>query len=66
MTQAATLDLFGAVTQSTWRPDRGKDGCGRDPKAGPGSCFYWWEHCPKAEKRGCYQLWLQARQVPHG
>jgi len=63
MTASATPDLFGAVPQSKWKPAKGKGGCGRDPQAGPGSCWHWWELCPNAEKRGCYQLWLKARQV---
>lgn len=41
-----------------WAPPKakGKFGCGRDPEAGPGSCYHWWDGCPKAEKRGCYIL----------
>lgn len=38
--------------------------------AGPGTCYHWWEGCPKAEKRGCYQLWARAQaaagNVPDG
>ncbi len=26
--------------------------CGRDPAAGPGSCWWWWETCP-AEVPDC-------------
>jgi hypothetical protein len=42
------------------RPAR-RNGCSRDPASGPGSCWYWWEGCPKAEARGCYQLWAKAQ-----
>ncbi|WP_292648352.1 hypothetical protein [Mesorhizobium sp.] len=42
----------------TWARPKGKHNCRRDPAAGPGSCWHWWEGCPKAEKRGCYQLWF--------
>lgn len=24
--------------------------CSRDPKAGPGSCWFWWEGCPEKVK----------------
>jgi hypothetical protein len=49
--------------QRTWAPPVGKNKCSRDPAAGPGSCWYWWEMCPKAEQRGCYLRWL--KQQPH-
>lgn len=26
---------------------RHKKICSRDPKAGPGSCWWWWENCPE-------------------
>ena len=44
---------------TTWHPPKGKHTCKRDPKAGPGTCWHWWEGCPDAEKRGCYLLWLK-------
>lgn len=37
-----------------WTPGKGRDKCRRDLSAGPGSCWWWWEGCPKAEKRECY------------
>lgn len=47
---------------ATWTPPRGRHTCGRDPAAGPGSCFHWWGGCEKAEKLGCYLLWWQRTQ----
>jgi len=44
---------------ATWTRPKGKHTCGRDPAAGPGTCWHWWEGCPKAEFRGCYFLWLR-------
>lgn len=44
-----------------WCRPQGKHTCSRDPQAGPGTCWHWWEGCPQAEKRGCYQVWT-ARQ----
>lgn len=44
---------------NVWRPPSGKGKrCGRDPASGPGTCKLWWEGCPKAEERGCYQHWF--------
>lgn len=53
------LPLFAPEPQPTWRPPSGKHACGRDPNAGPGSCYYWWEGCPNAERRGCFIHWKQ-------
>ncbi len=50
-------DLFEAAPPPGWTPPKGKMACGRDPAMGPGTCWHWWEGCPKAEKRGCYSLW---------
>jgi hypothetical protein len=47
----------------SWSPPKGKHNCGRDTAAGPGSCWYWWEGCPKAEKRGCYFHWLRQSEA---
>ena len=62
--------LFTAPLQMVWHAPKKRDGCGRDPAAGPGTCYHWWEGCPKAEKRGCYQLWARAQaaagNVPDG
>jgi hypothetical protein len=41
----------------TWQRPKGKNACGRNPDAGPGTCWHWWDGCPRAEQRGCYQLW---------
>ena len=63
----AQIELFDAPPQPTWRPSGKRGGCGRDPAAGPGSCWYWWEACPKAEARGCFQLWAAQRAgAQHG
>ena len=48
---------------SSWHRPKGKAACRRVPEAGPGSCWHWWEGCPEAEKRGCYQRW---RHMTHG
>lgn len=45
---------------ATWTKPKGRAGCGRDPNAGPGSCWHWWEGCPDAKKRGCYMDWLRS------
>lgn len=50
------------VDPSKWPKPPARGGCGRDPAAGPGSCTYWFEGCPKADKRGCYQKWAHAEQ----
>lgn len=44
-------------TPTTWTPPKGKHACGRDPSKGPGTCWHWWDLCPRPEKRGCYELW---------
>jgi len=49
--------LFADPAQPTWVRPKSKAACGRDPKAGPGTCWHWWEGCPKAEQRGCYLRW---------
>lgn len=54
MPEQATLPL---PAPATWSPPKGKQACGRNPSAGPGTCWHWWDGCPRAEKRGCYQLW---------
>lgn len=45
--------------QMTWHRPKSKDGCRRDPAAGPGTCWHWWDGCPKADKRGCYLIWAK-------
>lgn len=54
-----TLPLFPDPVQPSWTPKPGRLTCGRDPEAGPGSCWHWWEGCPRAEQRGCHVLWLK-------
>ena len=56
----AKLNLDEPV-QMAWNQPAQKGSCGRNPAAGPGSCHYWWEGCPRAEKRGCYYIWVQAQ-----
>lgn len=51
------LALFADVSPSQWVRPTVRGACGRDPAAGPGSCYHWWESCPRAASRGCYQLW---------
>lgn len=58
--QAAIGRLFEDPQQATWSRRRVRPGmktCGRDPEAGPGTCKLWWEGCPNAEKKNCYQRW---------
>lgn len=45
----------------TWTRPKGKGACTRNPAAGPGTCWHWWELCPRAEERGCYVLWRERR-----
>lgn len=32
---------------------RRKSECSRNPKAGAGSCYFWWESCP-AKVKNCF------------
>lgn len=58
--------LFTDPIQMTWTPIKGRDKCRRDPEAGPGTCYHWWDGCPDAEKRGCYFQWSeQHRKAGH-
>lgn len=54
--------LFAGQVRLHWRQPPAKGGCRRNPLAGPGTCWYWWEGCPEGEKRDCSNLW--ASQVP--
>ena len=57
------LSLFTEPTpQPKWDPPRGPRYCGRDPDAGPGSCSWWWEMCPRAEYRQCFILLRKQQQ----
>lgn len=49
---------------STWTRPKGRNTCGRDPEAGPGTCWWWWEGCPNAEKKSCYQRWFHSQKQP--
>lgn len=51
---------------AAWTRPRGRHACGRDPAAGPGTCWFWWEGCPKAEKRGCYLAWRKQQERKDG
>jgi hypothetical protein len=62
MSTATQPGLFDPVPQPTWRPPKGAGACTRDIKAGPGTCWHWWEGCPSAERRGCYLLWNKQRR----
>lgn len=55
-----------ALTPAWTRSGTGRKFCSRNPDAGPGSCWLWWEGCPKAEKAGCYQLWFHQQEKTHG
>lgn len=55
-------DLFAAAlplgfTPSPPPPKRGA--CGRNPKAGAGTCYHWWDGCPNRVSN-CYMRWLEA------
>lgn len=60
MSEAQTALPFPQPAE--WTRPRGKQACGRDPAAGPGTCWHWWEGCPRAEKRGCYLLWAREQR----
>lgn len=46
-----------------WAPPKGRQACGRDPAKGPGTCWHWWDMCPRAEARGCYELWKDRKRA---
>jgi hypothetical protein len=46
-----------------WKPGTGKRACGRNPDAGPGTCWLWWDGCAGAEKAGCYQAWARQKHA---
>lgn len=47
------LDMFAPATPPPPPPKPGLTPCARDPERGPGTCWLWWDGCPKAKKRGC-------------
>lgn len=53
--------LIEDVLHKSWVAPKHRGRCTRDLTLGPGSCFYWWENCPRGEWRGCYALWAKAR-----
>lgn len=53
-------ELFNPPPQP-WKP-AAKNGCTRDPAAGPGTCWYWWEGCPNAARKGCHLLHLKGER----
>lgn len=57
------LTLAVETPQLSWRPGLGRAACSRDPAAGPGSCYHWWEGCTKPDKRGCYLAWARSDAV---
>lgn len=61
MMTEAQMDLQLPEPDEWVRPIGKKKACTRDPDAGPGSCWLWWEGCPKPEKIGCYQHWFHNR-----
>jgi hypothetical protein len=50
------------VPSTEWRRPKGRGACTRDPAAGPGTCWYWWEGCPHPEKRGCFVRFAQRHE----
>jgi hypothetical protein len=63
------VDVDPQTAQSirrNWPRPTGRRACGRDPYAGPGSCSLWWEGCPKAEDRGCYQAYVRRELAGRG
>ncbi|OCC01744.1 hypothetical protein BA190_27675 [Labrys sp. WJW] len=56
MSAIAQLSLDLPPTALQWTTPKGRGKCSRDPAAGPGTCWLWWEGCPKAEKRDCFLL----------
>jgi len=57
------LKLKLPPTDNEWK--RSKHGCTRNPKAGPGSCWFWWEMCPD-KVANCYLRWLRNKENKHG
>lgn len=51
--------LFADPIRTTWTRPKKAGACGRDPASGSGTCYYWWDGCPDAEKRGCYAQWAE-------
>jgi hypothetical protein len=43
----------------------GRGKCRRDPDAGQATCWYWWDGCPDAERRGCFRLWVRQWRETH-
>ena len=56
------VTLFDDPQQATWTQLKAKGTCRRNPAAGPGTCGYWWDGCPKAEQRGCFQLFAKLHE----
>jgi hypothetical protein len=46
-----------------WVAPKRKGGCRRDLHAGPGSCWHWWDGCPRAEERGCFMSWIRSMKA---
>jgi hypothetical protein len=55
------LGLFEVRTEPA-RPKKRR--CGRDPETGPGSCYHWWDSCPKSIP-DCYSRAKQALIASH-
>lgn len=51
---AVQIELPLDTPQPTWHPPAKRGSCTRDPEAGPGTCYHWWDGCPNAATRGCW------------
>lgn len=57
--QAAELRLFDDPQQTTWMTPKNRNMCRRNRRPARADCWWWWEGCPKAEKKNCYIRWRQ-------
>lgn len=58
------LDMFPAAAKKA-TPARRASQCGRNPEAGPGSCYHWWDLCP-AKVKDCYSRATRELAARHG
>ena len=60
---ALVKDLFGEAVAPA--PRTRKSVCTRNPDAGAGSCWHWWESCP-GKIADCYSREIRAIGERHG